>query len=343
MANRQSVPSMANNGVMVLQPAKATPAPAGLKREYAGNEKTEFMAQALVAGAQFLEKMRENDFENMGYETDQVLQNYRSQLVNAKSADEFDMISKAAEDDLSSRFSDRFNGPEFWSKHGANILKANKNDVEKLREKKNFDFGKDSLNSMLSSSQNMLARTSGDKGETLLSRAVAEIDTTPFLQTQEKQQYRNDYLKTGILNLALNDPDKAQAMADKFLPTAREELTKRINDTRALREAFAEEEKEREQREADIAEFRQAFSYWQAKEEGTIKPAEFYVLTAENKPDTLWGERENRSNTPLADAYRIIKKINGGSKLSAEELRNAGNYLISAYKQKKLGLEEVSE
>ena len=215
--------------------------------------------------------------------------------------------------------------------------------MQKMREKKDYDFGKESLTSMLSGSQNMLARSAGDKGDKLLARAVAEIDNTPFLETAEKQQYRDDYLKTGILNLALNDPDKASAMTDKYMPAFRDELKKRIDDTRALKEAFDKQEKERQQREADIAEYRQAFSYWQAKEEGNINPAEFYVLTAENKPETLWGERENRSDTPLADAYRIVKKINSGSQLSAEELRNAGNHLISAYRQKKLGLSEVGE
>ncbi len=343
MANRQSVPSMAGSGVMALQTAKASPTPTGMKREYAGNGMTEFLAEAADVTSLALKKKKISDFEQMSYETDEVLQGYRAQLSNAKSAEEFDTISKAAEDDLKSRFADRLNGAEFWSEHGANILRANRSDVQKMREKKDFDFGKESLTSMLSGSQNMLARSAGDKGDKLLARAVAEIDNTPFLETAEKQQYRDDYLKTGILNLALNDPDKASAMTDKYMPAFRDELKKRIDDTRVLKEAFDKQEKERRQREADIAEYRQAFSYWQAKEEGNINPAEFYVLTAENKPETLWGERENRSDTPLADAYRIVKKINSGSQLSAEELRNAGNHLISAYRQKKLGLLEVGE
>ena len=46
MANRQSVPSMAGSGVMALQTAKASPTPTGMKREYAGNGMTEFLAEA---------------------------------------------------------------------------------------------------------------------------------------------------------------------------------------------------------------------------------------------------------------------------------------------------------
>lgn len=343
MANRQKVPAMGGSGVMALQPARAVPVPVGMKREYAGNGMTEFLSDAADVAGLALQKKKKVDFENMNYETDEVLQKYRAQLSNAKSAEEFDMIAKTAEDDLKSRFSDRFNGPEYWSERGQDILRENRRDVEKMRQRKNIDFGKDSLNEMLANNQNMLAHTSGQKGSILLDRAVAEIDATPFLEGEEKKQYRDGYLKTGILNLALNDPDKARTMADKYLPDVRDELKKRIDSTQALREAYEKEENARRQREADIAEYNQAFSYWKAKEEGSINPAEFYVLTADNKPDTLWGERENRSATPLSDAYRIIKKINSGNKLSAEELRDAGNSLISAYKQNKMGLEEVGE
>ncbi len=343
MANKQSVPAMGGNGVMILQQARAVPTLVSAKREYAGNGMAEFLTEAADVASLALEKKKKIDDEQMKYETDEVLQGYRTQLANAQSAEEFDTISKNAEDDLKNRFADRFNGPEYWAAYGADILRENRKDVEKLREKKNFDFGKASLNEMLASNQNMLARTAGDKGDVLLSRAVAEIDNTPFLEEGEKQHYRDGYLKTGILNLALNDPDKAAALADKYMPQESEALKKRINNTRELRETFEKEEKKRQQREQDIAEFQQAFSYWQAKEEGSINPAEFYVLTAENNPETLWGERERRSNTPLADAYRLIKKINGGDRLSAEELRNAGNSLIAAYKEKKLGLSEVGE
>lgn len=343
MANKQSVPSMSGNGVMALQPVKATPIPVGLKREFAGNSMTQLLQETAETGSLALQKKKKVDFEKMNYESDEILHNYRLQLANAQSTEEFDAISKTAEDDIKNRFQGRFNGAEYWAERGGDILKAHRNDVSKLREKKNFDFGKSSLNEMLATNQNMLAKSFGSKGDTLLSRAVAEIDSTPFLSQDEKTQYRDGYLKTGILNLALNDPDKAAVLADKYLPNSAGELKGRIDNTRALREEAEKLEKEQKQREEDIAEYRQAFSYWQAKEEGRIKPAEFYVLTAENKPDTLWGERENRSETPLADAYRIVKKINGGEKLSAEELRNAGNHLIAAYKQKKLGLDEVSE
>lgn len=343
MANRQKVPAMGGSGVMALQPTRAVPVPVGLKREYAGNGMTEFLSEAADVANVALQKKKKSDFETMTYETDETLQKYRAQLTNAQSSDEFEMIAQAAEDDLKNRFSDRFNGAEYWAERGGDILRENRKDIEKLRQKKNFDFGKNSLDEMLANNQNLLAHSAGKKGGVLLDRAVAEIDATPFLQDEEKKQYRDGYLKTGILNLALNDPEQAQSMADKYLPDFRDELKKRIDNTQALRKAYEQEENKRQQRAKDIADYQQAFSYWQAKEEGSINPAEFYVLTAENKPDTLWGEREQRSATPLADAYRIIKKINSGDKLSADEMRDAGNSLIAAYKQNKIGLEEVGE
>ncbi|MCM1324637.1 MAG: hypothetical protein NC218_10985 [Acetobacter sp.] len=341
MANKQTVPQTSGSGVMALQTVRSTPIPVGLKREYAGNGTTEFLAKAAETGGEALEKKKEIDFEQMRYETDEVLQKYRVQLRDAQSAEEFDAISKSAEDDLKNRFTDRFNGPEFWFKNGRELLKANRTDVEKLREKKNFDFGKASLNEMLATSQNMLAHSAGDKGEKLVSRAVDEIDVTPFLSDEEKTQYRQGYLKTGILNLALNDPDKAVGLADKYLPEFSGELKTRIEQTRLLNEKYAKQVEEERLREKEIAAYQQAFSYWQAKEEGSLKPAEFYVLTAEDDADVLWGTKEYRSAAPLAEAYQTVKKINRGERLSAEEVRHIGNNLIAAYRQNKLSLDEV--
>lgn len=61
-------------------------------------------------------------------------------------------------------------------------------------------------------------RQSPVQAEKLLEMGTGEIERTPFLTPEDKQFYRDGYLKTGILNLALNSPETAEAAADRYFP-----------------------------------------------------------------------------------------------------------------------------
>ncbi len=338
MKHEQTVPQMGLR--KDVREAKFTGIGA-VKREYGGNPTLDLLVAGTQTASKVLAKKKELDLEQMTLESDRTLNGYRQLLGEATSEEDFDRIAKEAEDDLSTRFNDRFFGSEFWEEHGDNILNAHREDVEKIREKKQFDFTKQSLNDVLGQNQNMLAYSEGKRGDTLLARGMDIIDKTDFLDDEEKNKYRDEYLKTGILNLALNDADEAYKMVDKFSLKQGDDVKKQIMQTRNLSEEAVKAQENKRLRDKEIAEYNQTFAYWQAKERGEIKPSEFFVLTAGKDDEMLWGDFDNRSETPLADAYKIVKRINNGEQLSAQDIRLAGNQFISAYRQKKLGLDEV--
>lgn len=342
MANKQNIPDTRMGGVNLLKTASANETPIAKRADDGYDPTIDLLSVGLQTGAAALAFKKKLDAEQMGMETDQVLGGYRAQLMASQSENEFDTIAKVAEADLKNRFVDRSNGKQFWAEHGSKILEANRADVAKLKQMKDVEFGRQSFNQVLAANHNLLARTAGTKGETLIARAVDEIEKTPFLSSEEKNQYRDGYLKTGILNLALNDPERAMTLGKKYLPDD-EALFERISETKNLLQQVDKQKKENQKRKEEIASFNRAFSIWQAREKGDISAAEFYVLTAENDPKLLWGDAKQHSQTPLFDAYRVIKKINGGEKLSAEEVKTAGNSFIAAYKQKKLSLDAVGE
>ena len=55
----------------------------------------------------------------------------------------------------------------------------------------------------------------------------------------------------------------------------------------------------------------------------------------------IWGDDTQRSDVPLTETYRLVRKMNGGTKLSAQEVADASNFLINAYHQNKLGFLET--
>lgn len=339
MANRQTVPDTRLGGVNMLREASAREAPIA-KREYGGNPSLDLAISGLEVASEVMRVKKKFDDEQMRLETVGVLQEYRSQLAAAQSEEEFDTISKTAEDDLKNRFLDRFNGKEFWSEHGEKILETNRADMAKLRQQKEVDFGRQSFAQAMEANRNMLAQSLGENGDKLIARGVDEIEQASFLSEDEKQQYKTGYLQSGILNLSLNNPERALALSRKYFPED-EELPRQISETQTLRRQTEKNMAAKQQRAQDIAAFNRAFSLWQARENGELSPAEFHILTARGDKSLLWGDTENRSEIPLADAYRIIKKINSGSELSAEEYQTACNSFISAYRQHKLGIDVV--
>lgn len=344
MANRQTVPSMGLDNVQMKRKIETSPIPVELKRKLPENNTLNMVKNVVDVTAKVSDTL--NKMEEMGYALtiDGFLEGYKHQLYGTKSVKEFDDVSKKAEDDLKSLVTTDQKGQDFWNKHGENLLQANRADVEKIRAQKNDDFQKQGLADLLANNQNMLARSDGAKGEKLLSLGVNAIDESGFLDDENKNKFRQEYLNTGILNLALQDPDKAMLMADKYFSSDENglEIKNKIATTKNLRDDFLKSRAEKQQRDNDMATYQRAVSLWQEKERGNISDAEFFVLTAENDKEVLWGEHEQRSDTPLADAYRLLKKVNNGQQMSMQDVRDAGNSIISAYKQNKINIEEAS-
>ncbi len=345
MANRQSVPGMSTGGGMLRSGMKNVTAITNVQREMPVNNALDMVigvAETAKAGVDFYKNYQQ---DAQGYKADELLQENREKLQNAQSEEEFDNIYKNFESTLHSHFGEDRWGREFWGKNGSRLLDAHRKDAERIKAGKQFDFGKSSLTSALMDNQNLLAGSAGDKGTLLLDKGVADIEATPFLDAGEKNDYRNGFIRNGVLNLALNDPEAAAAYAEKNIPESegKEALRSRLAEAGKLRDSVIKEAAEEEERRQKISDYGQLMNLWAEKERGNISEAEFYVLTAEDDKDGLWGMREEKTQAPLGMLYRTVRKMGGGEKISAEEARDAGNYLISAYRQNKIGLDEAAD
>ena len=76
---------------------------------------------------------------------------------------------------------------------------------------------------------------------------------------------------------------------------------------------------------------------WQQKERGEIGNAEFFVLSSQYDEGLMEDEKGD-----LVDAYKILKKMNRGGELNNDEIKDANNGLINAYKKGKMGFEQVA-
>lgn len=341
MANRQSVPSTALAGAAAKTTVKTVPIAAGQERIHALDDGFLTAFAVTDAAAKYVDYKKKTDEESARLKAAAVLGNARQELLNAQNIDEFENAVKQNENILQSAFNGDKNEENFWRANSGKIKELNRRDVEALRQVKMNDFGKNSLNQMLADNQNVLALQPFGQGQQLLKRGIDEIAQTPFLTDDEKAQYRKDYLTTGILNLAINAPDDALEAAKQYLPDD-ENLQEKISRTGELRMKALAEAKQTADDNSYRNDISQAFNLWQQKERGQLNEAAYYVLAQNNRADILWGDNEVRSDTPLADTYRLFRQMNSGVKLKPEEVRDAGNYLISAYKQKKIGLDEVS-
>lgn len=340
MANKQTVPSSNLRGVFIKDEIRSDPVPVEKKRELASNGTASALFFASVGVGNFLKERRAHEIEKRKFLVDNDLQAYRERLNNAKNPEEFMEISKGIETDLRDKYQNDFFGKEFWNEHGEKILEANLSDIEKIRQNKQVEFGKNSLNEMLALNQNMLVSANASKANVLLANAVDEIDNSVFLSQDEKKNYRDGYLRAGIVNLALNDDEEALVQAKKYFGDDKD-LIEKISETKRLKEIAYESKQEEEKRQKYLSEFSDVISLWQQKAKGNISDAEFFVLTKDVNKNLIWGDRENRSYYPLVEAYKLVKKMNSGQRLTVDEVGEAGNYIINAFNKKQIGAEEA--
>ncbi len=340
---------MGLSGVMAKKPVAAhVTAPA---QRFIASEPNLYTDSVLLGTAEMLaDKFKKTEDERLAMQADMSLKATRQALENAQSPEQLNEIVKNNDKILAAQFDGDVNVIDFWKNHGDEILAANQNDTRKIIAKKQIDFGKQSLNSMLADNQNLLAETQDElKADKLLQMGTVEIQNTPFLNEKDKETYRQEYLKTGILNLALHNPDAADKAVDTYFndETLKSALKNHIQQTKSLNADFLNKEQQKQSRLTDINRLSDLQNLWQKKERGEISPAKYFVLAqnvdAQNSlTGRVWGDTEQRSDTPLTETYRLVRKMNEGAQLSPQELSDVSNYLVNAYRQNKLGFEETA-
>lgn len=340
MANKQSVPVTNLLGATAKKEVNGVAMTLGDQRVLPDDENLLAVGMAVDVTNQMIKFKQKTDEQSARLNAAATLQMYRQQLSETQNQEAFDSLFKEQENWLRNGIGGDQNEKDFWRENGAKIMELNRRDVENLRRDKMAEFCKMSLLQMLSDNQNMLAFQPMNEGHNLLKTGVDEIAQSPFLSDSEKEQYRTDYLKTGILNLALQSPNEAITAAENYFPEDEEIKTKiaKIDELRLNAEERAQKENEEAQYAVDV---NQSLKLWQQKETGVIDEAAYYVLKQKYPADNFWGENENKSQTPLSDVYRLLKRKTLGEGLNGHEMREVGNSLISAYKQHKIGLTEA--
>ena len=236
MANRQRIPSWGLSGAMAKRPVAAQithPA-----QRFIASETGAYTDSVLLNTANMLaDKMHKTETERLAMQADVSLKATRQALENAQSPDQLRDMVKNNDKVLAAQFDGDKKTQDFWRNHGDKILAANQADTQKIIAQKQIDFGKQSLNSMLADNQNLLAETQDElKAEKLLQMGNDEIQNTPFLNDNDKDTYRQGYLKTGILNLALHNPDAADKAVDTYFDddTLKSTLKAQIQQTKAI-------------------------------------------------------------------------------------------------------------
>lgn len=336
--NEQTVPSMQKGGALLRNEANGVLLPVGLKRYAAGGEMLGGISDVLKKTAQLANERNKYEEEKNRLYADAVLNEYKLALSNAKNPEEFDSIATSIDGDVKNVFSLNEGGKIFFEKYGNKLLEENRKDIEKIRNLKEYDFGKNSLKSMLANNQSMLVNAMSKKGDVLLSRGVDEINKTKFLDDKERDELRKEYLTTGILNLALSDENEAYNQAKKYMADVDDGLVNKIGEISKFRKLDEENKLNAENKKKFIKQISDATSLWQQKERGEIGNAEFFVLSSQYD-DEIFGKNNSGD---LVDAYKILKKMNNGNELSNDEIKNAENGLINAYKKGKMGFDQVA-
>ena len=333
---------MQRGGAMLGEKVNTALKPVGLKRYIAGGEVLGAISDILKKGAELWEEKNKIDEQRNFLDTDLLLKNYREKLKNSSSLEEFDIIAGGIDDGIKEYFNKNDSGKKFFNEHGEEILKLNKQDIDKMRVSKEYDFGKNSLDILLAGSQNLLQEATPLKAETLLKRGYDEINKTSFLTDEEKIEYKNKFLRNGIYSLALSDVNMARSEAKKYKDYVKEDMFKKIDEIEKIKVKEKSDLEALNNRKQYMNRLGEAIDLWQMKERGEIKKAEYSVLSLDHN-DYLWGDRdENIEGDALSKAYKIVRKLNSGEDYLPQDINDASNYLMKAYRDKKIDFEEVA-
>lgn len=334
MANKQSLPQVNLKGAELQQRIDRK-----VLRQYAeqehnvGDENFNLTLVHSIKDAVEYQQKQINDDEYR-LRASWLLNNYRQGLSATQNADDFENLATKADKLIQAGFDDA-DGKKFWREHGQKILDNNKIDTEKLREIKQREFGKNALNQLLFDAQNMIALA--DNGSQYFHLADERIKQSAFLSDDEKNAYRQQFYKNGILNLALKNSDEAENMRGVYLPND-EELKNEINTIRDLRLKSEMKRQDEMKNQDDFENLKQGILLWQKKEKGELDEASYYVLSKGRKNSY---EMNDINAKEISDTYQMLRQINDGKKLSNADMAQANYGLVKAYKDGKISFDEV--
>lgn len=338
MANKQHTPSVHLGGAELREKVNTAKVMTDVKNTFVDDSSLSLWKTAVDVGRDYVKARYKLEQKTLKIKAAATLGIYQQQLANASSINEFDELNQNTAALFEKDVKEESGGDDFWCECGAEMLGAYQQDAAQLREDKEREFGRNCLDNLLADTENIFAGASIPDADVLLRQSVQEIDETPFLNDTERKDYREHYLKTAVLNMALSDPEQAKKAQAEFLPDD-EDLKFKIDETEKLSLAMREKTLQHQQQEKSLASFNEACLLWQKKEQGVLNEAQYYVLSGGK--ESVFDTAQNIPG-PLVSAYRFVKKLNNKEDFDAEDLKAATLHLASAYKEGKLGLEETS-
>jgi len=338
MANKQRIPAVNLGGVNLKEKMKTVSVSTDVHTLAEENGELSLWKTTVDVGHDYLSARHKLEQKNLRLKAAATLGIYHQQLANAVSLEEFDELNTNVAARFEKDVKEEKGGDDFWCECGADMLATYQSDMAALREDKAREFGRTSLENMLADSENVFAVNAALEADDILKQGVDEIDNSPFLADDERENYRNLYLKTAALNMALVSPEKAKKAAQKYA-VLDEDLKLKIDETEKLTQNARAKELENNERQSALKNLTEACMLWQKKEEGTINEAQYFVLTAGK--EQIFDEANNDENA-LVKAYQFLRRLNNKENFAPDDLKAATAHLAFAYKQGKLGLDETT-
>ena len=340
MANKQTIAAPHLGGQNLLQQVHSSSTYPVLKRESEDDFMLSTARMMMNAPKKYFKQTNTIKNDNLRLKADTVLNVCREQLYQAQTDDDFNEVVKNTPLMLESCFDGSDDEKKFWQEHGANLLNAHQLDVKNIRVQKNGEFEQNNLNQMLNETQKVLGETTIQDAENVLEQGVSAIDCTEYLNDDEKKVYRQKYLAGGILNLALQNSEQAERALQQYLPND-EALKMKIAKVRELQIADQKKAQEKQLYAQKMSALYDAVQLWQRLEKKQINPAQYFVLSQIEGEVPMLEDDGKYLQTPIAAVYRAMRQ-NKGEKIEAEQIREWQNYLISAYRQKEMDLDDVA-
>lgn len=294
-----------------------------------------------TASAESAQSVRKRlDKERYVLAADNLLTQYRRDLMAANTPKELKEIIKRIGREMAARFAEDDDSKAFWQENGGRLMEANRLDTEAIEERKEFEFGQKSLRELLADAEDMLATATAAQGLQLLQLGLTEIEQSLFLSEDDRVVVRENFLTKGLLNLALNDAEAALRMVEVFPLAEKEEIKAKIGEISTLVKQYSLQEEAEAQRQTYVSEMKQALEVWQQAENGEISPAAFYVLKQQMGADKLWGE-QRQLERPLFLISSIFGKINKSGEILPEDVKALVNLFICSYKKSKITFEQA--
>lgn len=277
-------------------------------------------------------------------EAERMLAGYRQELMAAPDEAAFEKLAKDIDSRVKKQVKAGDGNGAFWDKFGTEIMTANKRDTENILRQKAPDFSRKKLEGVLATAQEMLATSFGSGGAKVLETGLQEIAKAPFLEEQERELYRSEYLKSGLLNLALNDPEQAEALCGQLVKDGSDgEIKQKISQVRNLNTENALNLAKHEEELRTLRQAEQEAILWQKKMRGDMDAASYYVLSAHNGTAKENAQKDGEDAQALVSVYQVMRRLNReADKTEGREIMAAERGLKSAFEQGVIDFEQAA-